>query len=370
MQPFKALHLLAVAIFLLNALPTGALGAEPVTVAEGDGILVLQPAVPYDSAILAVTGAGRQVLRRVFESHEAIEFVPVDRSGQPLADGSYRWDLRLVGVAAVRPDGVAPTVVRRSGSFTIQGGLLTGAVARTAGGSEPDLTLASDSPSLVFSDTTASAQPFSLEVDADALTVVNQGVNDILTIESGVVGFFNAAPDPDVEIHVSDALPEIRLEGNTGSWDLRVSTNDFQIVDAAALPFPLTILEIEENADQYTLKFLGDGEFTGTVSDGSSRTLKRDLEIAPRDDLLEALRELPLYAWSYKKDAEGVRHVGPMAEDFHALFGLGESDQRISPADTSGLALIAIQALTDRLEQREREIADLYTRLERLESSR
>ncbi|MFP5354751.1 MAG: tail fiber domain-containing protein, partial [Gemmatimonadota bacterium] len=37
---------------------------------------------------------------------------------------------------------------------------------------------------------------------------------------------------------------------------------------------------------------------------------------------------MPVYEWAYK-DAPEARHVGPMAQDFHAAFGLGVSDTTI-----------------------------------------
>jgi hypothetical protein len=40
-----------------------------------------------------------------------------------------------------------------------------------------------------------------------------------------------------------------------------------------------------------------------------------------------------------------------MAQDFHAAFNVGNDDKRISSIDPSGVALIAIQALNDKIEQ-------------------
>ncbi len=64
------------------------------------------------------------------------------------------------------------------------------------------------------------------------------------------------------------------------------------------------------------------------------------------DDILTKVASLPVSAWTYKHDAdEGVRHIGPMAQDFYALFGTGASEKGISTLDTSGVALAAIKAL-------------------------
>jgi hypothetical protein len=146
-----------------------------------------------------------------------------------------------------------------------------------------------------------------------------------------------------------------------------VSLDDFQIGDADAL-FSPTVLEIEKTAGpNYSLIFDGDVVSSGASADGSSRDLKRDLEPVPAAAVLETLGELPLYSWSYLRDAEGVRHLGPTAEDFYAAFGLGRDNKHIAPADTGGVALAAIQALAERLEEKDDEIRELRARLEALE---
>lgn len=58
---------------------------------------------------------------------------------------------------------------------------------------------------------------------------------------------------------------------------------------------------------------------------------------------------LPLSEWSYKQEV-GARHIGPMAQAFHAAFGLGDSDESITTIDADGVALAAIQGLNAKLE--------------------
>ena len=77
---------------------------------------------------------------------------------------------------------------------------------------------------------------------------------------------------------------------------------------------------------------------------------------------------LPLTAWSYK--GEAVRHLGPMAQDFFATFGLGADDWHIHVVDASGVALAALQGLhavvqaqAARLAALERELAALRAAL-------
>lgn len=43
-----------------------------------------------------------------------------------------------------------------------------------------------------------------------------------------------------------------------------------------------------------------------------------------------------------------VQHMGPMAQDFHAAFGLGDDDTRITTVDPDGVALAAIQGVEGR----------------------
>ena len=54
---------------------------------------------------------------------------------------------------------------------------------------------------------------------------------------------------------------------------------------------------------------------------------------------------MPISTWNYKAQTDSVRHMGPMAQDFHAAFGLGVSDKLIDTIDPDGVALAAIQGL-------------------------
>lgn len=76
-------------------------------------------------------------------------------------------------------------------------------------------------------------------------------------------------------------------------------------------------------------------------------------------DVLEKVARLPISTWNYAWEAASVRHVGPMAQDFYAAFGLGDSDKRIFLLDANGVALVAIQALHRRLQELEAEVAAL-----------
>ena len=67
--------------------------------------------------------------------------------------------------------------------------------------------------------------------------------------------------------------------------------------------------------------------------------------------ILEKVVRLPISSWNYKTDTNSLRHIGPMAQDFHATFGLnGTDDKHISSVDEQGVALAAIQGLNQKLE--------------------
>ena len=58
----------------------------------------------------------------------------------------------------------------------------------------------------------------------------------------------------------------------------------------------------------------------------SDRAVKRAVEPVNTQDVLAKVGELPISTWRYLSEAPGVRHMGPMAQDFRRAFGLGDSD--------------------------------------------
>jgi hypothetical protein len=132
----------------------------------------------------------------------------------------------------------------------------------------------------------------------------------------------------------------------------------------------------EDGSGTQEMRIVGGGNMTigGTLTEGSSRELKQAVESIDGLEILERVADLPLALWSYRHDNTGVRHLGPMAEDFYSVFGLGRSSKGIASLDTSGVALAAIQGLNQLLDRKDLEIrglrennAELAERIERLE---
>jgi hypothetical protein len=112
----------------------------------------------------------------------------------------------------------------------------------------------------------------------------------------------------------------------------------------------------------------------GSWSSLSDRDSKRDFQNVDGRELLEKLARIPIQTWSYKTQSPEVRHMGPVAQDFRAEFGLGEDEKHISNVDADGVSLAAIQSLyalvrekESRLAEKERQIQSLEDRLRRLE---
>ena len=75
------------------------------------------------------------------------------------------------------------------------------------------------------------------------------------------------------------------------------------------------------------------------------------------EQLIQLLARLPVSTWRYEWEPESVRHLGPMAQDFAAAFGLGSDDRRIETADAIGVLIVAVQALEKRVAELETALA-------------
>jgi len=104
----------------------------------------------------------------------------------------------------------------------------------------------------------------------------------------------------------------------------------------------------------------GDLVIGGLLTENSDRDAKQDIERLDAQEILAKIVDLEVSKWSYI-DAPKQRHIGPMAQDFYAAFGLGRNEKGISTLDSSGVALAGIQALAE-------ENAMLRDRVAQLES--
>ena len=68
------------------------------------------------------------------------------------------------------------------------------------------------------------------------------------------------------------------------------------------------------------------------------RHLKENFTPVTPREVLDKVAALPISRWNFIGDA-ATPHVGPMAQDFHAAFGLGTDDKHIATVDADGVAL-------------------------------
>ncbi|MBL9176295.1 MAG: tail fiber domain-containing protein, partial [Verrucomicrobiales bacterium] len=127
-------------------------------------------------------------------------------------------------------------------------------------------------------------------------------------------------------------------------------------------PFGIAGLETDFDADGVThLWFAERGTRVFSVMGGdvtcvavnitSDRNAKNGFRPVNPTEVLDKVTRLPISEWQYTSK-EGVRHLGPMAQDVYAAFALGDDDRHIATVDADGIALAAIQGLNHKLEER------------------
>jgi hypothetical protein len=113
----------------------------------------------------------------------------------------------------------------------------------------------------------------------------------------------------------------------------------------------------------------------GSWSTISDRARKEGFLGIDPAEVLARVRTLPVTTWRYiEEEDRTVRHIGPMAQDWHAAFGFSRDATTINMSDFDGVNLAAIQALDARataqdarlqaLEARNVELAAQNARLE------
>jgi len=67
---------------------------------------------------------------------------------------------------------------------------------------------------------------------------------------------------------------------------------------------------------------------------------------------------LPVSTWTYEFEP-GVRHLGPMSQDFAAAFGLGRTNRMIDMVDANGINVVVLKTLLRRMKKLEAEVQRL-----------
>jgi hypothetical protein len=103
----------------------------------------------------------------------------------------------------------------------------------------------------------------------------------------------------------------------------------------------------------------------------SDRNAKENFRAVNTEWILESLVRMPVTTWNMRGDQKRTPHIGPVAQDFRAAFGVGEGSTTINTADAQGVAFAAIKGLNAKLEAENAdlrdELRDIQERLGRLE---
>ncbi len=112
----------------------------------------------------------------------------------------------------------------------------------------------------------------------------------------------------------------------------------------------------------------GDLKVKGSIAGGvllntSDRNVKSLIQSINPQAILAKVAAMPISRWVYSADEKKSWHLGPMAQDFRAAFGLGQDDKTIATVDAGGVALAAIQGLNAKvmaqIKAKDAEIASL-----------
>ena len=151
--------------------------------------------------------------------------------------------------------------------------------------------------------------------------------------------------------------------GNANDQFLARAKGGFYFGSTNAAP-PGSIVPNGRLIDTSTGAYLSTAGFWVSLSDRNSKAEFEELDLLA---LLERLEQMPITSWRYKTE-DGVRHVGPTAQDFMAAFGLGSDARAIGSIDADGVALAAAKGLYGLLQERERELLQLEQRMAELEA--
>jgi hypothetical protein len=209
-------------------------------------------------------------------------------------------------------------------------------------------------------------------------------------VTNGIVGIGTTAPGRLLQIghgnNPVDAM--IRLGCGTGTgigrtWDIGVPYGGS---NTGGTNYSFTITDLGVNTARFMIDWNTGDVCIGTTTplgmltvsnaycngttwqSGSDRNIKEDFAPVDAAQVLARVVSLPVQSWSYKAQP-GDKHIGPVAQDFHAAFGLnGTDDKHIATVDEGGVALAAIQGLNQKIESGKQKAEILEQRLQHKET--
>ncbi len=176
----------------------------------------------------------------------------------------------------------------------------------------------------------------------------------------GDVGIGTASPDANLDVKRTGSNPTLAVTRTDGA-KLQLASGPGSSSVGTTTNHP--ILFFTNGVTRMTLATNGDMTVTGSVTatafnPSSDRHIKENFGKVNRSSVLDRLARIPISTWNFIGE-NGTVHMGPMAQDFYAAFGLGTDDKHISTVDADGVAFAAIQELNVRNEALASENASL-----------
>ena len=151
------------------------------------------------------------------------------------------------------------------------------------------------------------------------------------------------------------------LNGEYGTWKIEArstgsgSDNSFAILYDQNPPGGSLF-------DLFQIQATGNATLFGTLTQGSDRNRKENITAISNAEILDKIALLEITQWNYI--GEEYSHIGPMAQDFYASFGLGSTNKGIAAIDSDGVALAAIKALKAENDALKLQLAKLAARVD------
>ncbi len=352
----------------------------------GGSVVSLPTSVDHETAALRVLGPGGYVLNKRFAAGQTLDadlLLEADSQINALPEGRYSYELFLNERSGQRS--------RQVGALVMRGGLLRvvpppveadvlaeGSISGpTASGDHDNFAsirftgASGDSTRLNLNNSN------SVSVGTDSWRVYNNipagrlefressSMVRLAILKGGKVGVGTTLPMAPLEIAPASGNAAFRLNFPGGdTWAISNTGSDvtFNLIGSGGQE--TTYRERNDASGKATFEVQGSVKATN-VKFSSARALKTGFEAIDTKQILAKLGQLEISSWEYKKGSPG-RHVGPVAEDFRELFGLGDGTS-ISVVDAQGVTLAALQGLYETVQERDRYVEELEARVARLE---